>query len=47
MNVIKRQEGAILTVALEGRLDTVAAPKPEGELRAAVSGVEKPASAAG
>ncbi len=41
MNVIKKQEGAILTVALEGRLDTVTAPQPEGELRAAVNGDEK------
>ena len=41
MNVIKKQEGATLTVTLEGRLDTVAAPQLEGELRTAVNGVDK------
>ena len=39
MNIIKTQEGTALTVALEGRLDTVTAPQLEGELRTAVNGV--------
>ena len=39
MNIIKNQEGTTLTVALEGRLDTVTAPQLEGELRTAVNGV--------
>ena len=36
MNIIKTQEGSVLSVALEGRLDTVTAPQLEGELRTAV-----------
>ena len=39
MNIIKTQEGSVLSVALEGRLDTVTSPQLEGELRTAVSGV--------
>ncbi len=39
MNIIKMQEGNELTVALEGRLDTVTAPQLEGELRTAVNGI--------
>ena len=41
MNIIKRQDGDVLTVALEGRLDTVSAPQLEGELRTAVNGVRE------
>ena len=41
MNIIKTQEGTALTVALEGRLDTVTASQLEGELRSAVSGVKE------
>ena len=41
MNIIKKQDGSVLTVALEGRLDTVSAPQLEGELRSAVSGVKE------
>lgn len=41
MNIIKTQEGTTLTVALEGRLDTVTAPQLEGELRSAVNGVKE------
>lgn len=41
MNIIKKQEGTTLTVAIEGRLDTVTAPQLEGELRTAVNGVEE------
>ena len=39
MNIVKKQEESALTVALEGRLDTVTAPQLEGELRTAVNGV--------
>ncbi len=39
MNIRKTLEDEKLTVALEGRLDTVTAPQLEGELRTAVSGV--------
>ena len=41
MNIIKTQEGSKLTIALEGRLDTVTAPQLEAELRTAVSGVSE------
>ncbi len=39
MNIVKTQEAEKLTIALEGRLDTVTAPQLEGELRSAVDGV--------
>lgn len=39
MNIIKKQDGTTLTVALEGRPDTVTSPHLEGELRTAVNGV--------
>ena len=39
MNINKKQEGSTLTVALEGRLDTVTAPQLEGDLRSSVNGV--------
>ncbi len=39
MNIRKTLEDEKLTVALEGRLDTVTAPQLEGELRTAVNGV--------
>ena len=39
MNINKTQEGSKLTVALEGRLDTVTAPQLEGDLRSSVNGV--------
>ncbi len=41
MNITKKQEDNKLTVALEGRLDTVTAPQLEGELRSAVSGISE------
>jgi len=41
MNITKKQEENKLTVALEGRLDTVTAPQLEGELRTAVSGISE------
>ncbi len=39
MNIVKTQEGTTLTVALEGRLDTLTSPQLEGELRTAVNGI--------
>ena len=39
MNITKKQEGTTLTLALEGRLDTVTSPQLESELRTAVNGV--------
>ena len=39
MNIIKKQEGSTLTIALEGRLDTTTSPQLEGELRGALDGV--------
>ena len=41
MNIVKTQEGSKLTIALEGRLDTVTAPQLEAELRTAVNGVSE------
>ena len=41
MTITKTLEGTTLTVAVEGRLDTVNAPKLEGELRTAVKGIEE------
>lgn len=39
MNITKKLEENTLTIALEGRLDTVTAPKLEGELRTSVNGI--------
>ena len=39
MNIVKTQDGSKLTIALEGRLDTVTSPQLEGELRTAVNGI--------
>ena len=39
MNINKTLEDNKLTIALEGRLDTVTAPQLEGELRSSVNGV--------
>ena len=33
MNMIKRQNGTSMTIALEGRLDTMTAPELENEVR--------------
>ena len=41
MNIEKKLEQSELTIALEGRLDTVTAPDLETELRASVDGVTK------
>ncbi len=39
MTITKKSENGTLTVALEGRLDTVTAPQLEGELRTSLDGV--------
>ena len=39
MNILKKQDGDKLTIALEGRLDTTTSPQLEGELRSAVNGI--------
>lgn len=39
MNIIQAQNGAELTVSLEGRLDTTTAPQLEQELKGALPGV--------
>lgn len=39
MNIIKTKEGAKLTLALEGRLDTTTAPQLEVEVKGALAGV--------
>ena len=41
MTIEKKKDGDKLTVALQGRLDTVTAPQLEGELRTAVDGVKE------
>lgn len=39
MEITKKQNGSALTIALEGRLDTMTSPQLEAELRSAVDGV--------
>ena len=39
MNIVKKQDGSKLTIALEGRLDTATSPLLENELRTALNGV--------
>lgn len=39
MNIVKTSEGAKLTLALEGRLDTTTAPQLEAELKASMGGI--------
>ncbi len=41
MSIIKTHEENKLTVALNGRLDTVSSPQLEGELRVAVSDIKE------
>ena len=41
MTITKELNGKDLTVALEGRLDTITAPELETELKASLDGVEK------
>lgn len=39
MTITKSQEGSALTIALEGRLDTLSAPTLESELKSCLEGV--------
>ncbi len=39
MNIIKKQNGTSLNIALEGRLDTTTAPQLDDELKNSLSGV--------
>ena len=39
MTITKKQEGTALTIALEGRLDTMTAPDLEKELKESLDGV--------
>ena len=39
MNILKKQEGTKLNIALEGRLDTSSSPQLESELSTALSGI--------
>lgn len=41
MNIIKEANANTLTVRLEGRLDTITAPKLEAELKSSINGVEQ------
>ena len=41
MTIIKKQDGAALDVALEGRLDTTTSPQLENELRTALNGISE------
>ena len=40
LNITKKENGTELTIALEGRLDTVTSPVLENELKTALAGVE-------
>ena len=40
MNISKKQNGANLEIALEGRLDTVTSPELEKELKASLDGAD-------
>ncbi|MBQ1552451.1 MAG: STAS domain-containing protein [Clostridia bacterium] len=39
MNIVKTQDGSVLTVALEGRLDSVTAPELDADIKASLDGV--------
>ena len=41
MNITKKTENNVLTIALEGRLDTVTAPELENEIRSSAEGVSR------
>ena len=41
MDIIKEQDGDVLTIRPNGRLDTVSAPQLEAELRNSISGVKE------
>ena len=40
LNINKSSEGNVLTVSLEGRLDTTTSPQLEDELKSSLAGVE-------
>ena len=40
MTISKKQDGAHLDIALEGRLDTMTAPELEAELKASLNGMD-------
>ena len=40
MKIEKKQEGTKLTIALEGRLDTMTAPELDQELRTSLDGIQ-------
>lgn len=41
MNIEKKKNGTILTIALEGRLDTVTAPQLEAEVKSSLEGIKE------
>ena len=41
MNIIKKENGDALEIALQGRLDTMTAPQLEQELKSCLSGVKE------
>ena len=41
MTITKKQDGAILEIAVEGRLDTMTSPELDNELKTCLDGVEK------
>ncbi len=41
MNITKKKEGSVMTIALEGRLDTTTAPQLDSELRSSLEGVKE------
>jgi len=41
MNIVKTQEGNKLTIALEGRLDTMTAPELDQELKGSLEGIQE------
>ncbi len=41
MIITKKKDGTSLTLVLEGRLDTMTAPRLESDLRSSIDGIEK------
>ena len=41
MTITKKQDGATLEIAVEGRLDTMTSPELDNELKTCLDGVEK------
>jgi anti-anti-sigma factor len=39
MNIVKTTNGSVLSIALEGRLDTTTAPRLEAELKTSLNGI--------